>query len=133
MAPARRRTCSRVRLSLAADAWRVEAIGSLRQKLIDMLLQDGLQQMGFDADFGGNDARHARGPVQQRVAHGAGDLINGRIGCRDVEQPALAFIKRQALGFDLQRELRDLQPGERCALGRRAAANRGTLRVRGFA
>ena len=57
MAPARRRTCSRVRLSLAADAGRVEAIGSLRQKLIDVLLQDGLQQMGFDAEFGGNDAR----------------------------------------------------------------------------
>jgi len=52
MAPARRRTCSRVRLSLAADAGRVEAIGSLRQKLIDVLLQDGLQQMGFDAEFG---------------------------------------------------------------------------------
>ncbi len=43
MAPARRRTCSRVRLSLAADAGRVEAIGSLRQKLIDVLLQHGLQ------------------------------------------------------------------------------------------
>jgi hypothetical protein len=26
----RRRTCSRVRFSLAADAWRVETIGSLR-------------------------------------------------------------------------------------------------------
>jgi hypothetical protein len=32
-----------VRLSLAADAGRVEAIGSLRQKLIDVLLQHGLQ------------------------------------------------------------------------------------------
>ena len=43
-----------MRLSLAADAGRVEAIGSLRQKLIDVLLQDGLQQMGLDAEFGGN-------------------------------------------------------------------------------
>ncbi len=57
MAPARRRTCSRVPLSLAVDAGRVEAIGSLRQKLIDVLLQDGLQQMGFDAEFGGNDCQ----------------------------------------------------------------------------
>ena len=57
IAPARRRTCSRVRLSLAADAGRVEAIGSLRQKLIDVLLQNGLQQMGLDAEFGGNHAR----------------------------------------------------------------------------
>jgi hypothetical protein len=56
MAPARRRTCSRVRPSFAADAWRVEAIGSLRQKLIDVLLQDGLQQMGFDAELGGKGA-----------------------------------------------------------------------------
>jgi hypothetical protein len=83
-----------VRLSLAADAGRVEAIGSLRQKLIDVLLQDGLQQMGLDAEFGGNDARHARGPVQQRVAHGAGDFVNRRIGGCDIEQPALAFIER---------------------------------------
>jgi len=105
-----------VRLSLAAEAGRVEAIGSLRQKLIDVLLQDGLQQMGLDAEFGGNHARDTCGPIQQRIAHGAGDFINRRIGSRDVEQPALAFIKRQALGFDLQGELRDIQPGKGCAL-----------------
>jgi hypothetical protein len=131
MAPARRRTCSRERLSLAADAGRVEAIGSLRQKLIDVLLQDGLQQIGLDAEFGGNHARDARGPVQQRVTHGAGDFIDRRIGGRDIKQPALAFIERQALGFDLQRKLRDLQSGEGRALGISAAVERGPLRVCG--
>jgi hypothetical protein len=56
-----------------------------------------LQQMGLDAEFGGNDAGHARGPIQQRVAHGAGDFINRRIGCRYIQQPALAFIQCEAL------------------------------------
>ena len=37
----------------AADARRVEATGSLRQQLIDVLLTDSLQQMGLDAEFGG--------------------------------------------------------------------------------
>ncbi len=108
MAPARRRTCSRVRPSFAADAWGVEAIGSLRQKLIDVLLQNGLQQMRFDIQFGGNHACDTRRPIQQRVAHGAGDFVNRRIGGRDIQQAALAFVERQALGFDLQRKLRDL-------------------------
>jgi hypothetical protein len=62
-----------------------------------VLLQDGLQQMGLDAEFGSNDAGHARGPIQQRVTHGAGDFINRRIGGRDIEQAALDFIKCQAL------------------------------------
>jgi hypothetical protein len=121
-----------VRPSFAAKARRVEAIGSLRQKLIYVLLQDGLQQMGLDAEFGGNDARHTRGPVQQRVAHGAGDFINRRIGGCDIKQPALAFIQCEALGFHLQGELRNLEAGEGRALGRRAASKWGTLRVRGF-
>jgi hypothetical protein len=49
-----------------------------------------------------------RGRIQTRVAHGAGDFINRHIGGRAIQQPALAFIKRQALGFDLQGELRNL-------------------------
>jgi hypothetical protein len=77
-----------------------------------VLLQDGLQQMGFDIQFGGDDARDTRGPIQQRIAHGAGDFINRGIGGRDIQQPALAFIKCQALGFDLQGKLRNLKPGE---------------------
>jgi hypothetical protein len=44
--------------------------------------------------------------------YGAGDFVNRRIGSCDMEQPACAFIKRQALCFDLQGELRDFQPGE---------------------
>ena len=75
---------------------------------------------------------HACGPIQQRVAHGAGDFINHRIGDGNIQQPALALIKCQALGFDLQGKLRNLQPGKGCALGRRAAAERGALRVGGF-
>jgi hypothetical protein len=71
-------------------------IGSLRQKLIDVLLQDRLQQMEFDAEFGGNHARNTRGPVQQHVTHGAGDFVNRRIGGGDIQQPALAFVERQA-------------------------------------
>jgi hypothetical protein len=54
----------------------------------------------------------ACGPIHQRVAYGAGDFVNRRIGSCDMEQPACAFIKRQALCFDLQGELRDFQPGE---------------------
>jgi hypothetical protein len=38
MAPARRRTCSRVRLSFAAEAGRVEAIGGLRQNQFQAFL-----------------------------------------------------------------------------------------------
>jgi hypothetical protein len=124
MAPARRRTCSRVWLSLAANAGRVESIGSLRQKFIDVLLQNGLQQMRLDTEFGGDHACDTCGPIQQRVAHGAGDFINRRIGGRDIEQAALAFIERQALGFDLKGELRDLEPGEGTS-AKSAVANTG--------
>ena len=81
--------------------------------------------MGFDAEFGSNDAGHARGPIQQRVTHGAGDFINRRIGGRDIQQAALAFIQCEALGFHLQGKLRDLEPGEGRALGRRAASKWG--------
>ena len=73
-----------------------------------------------------------RGPIQQRVTHGARDFINRRIGGGDIQQPALAFIKRQALCFDLQSELRDFQPGGGRALSRRAASIQGTLRVCGI-
>ena len=88
--------------------------------------------MGLNTEFGGNDAGHARGPVQQRVTHGAGDFVDRRIGGGDIQQPALAFIERQALGFDLQGELRNLEASEARTLGRRAAAKLGTLRVRGI-
>jgi hypothetical protein len=70
-----------------------------------------LQQSGLDTEFGGNHARDARGPIQRRVAHGAGDFFDCRVGCGDIEQPALASIKCQASRFDLQRELRDLEAG----------------------
>ncbi len=75
---------------------------------------------------------HACGPIQQRVTHGAGDFVNRRIGGRDIQQPALAFIQCEALGFHLQRKLRDLEASEGRALGHRAASEGGTLPVRGI-
>jgi len=89
--------------------------------------------MGFDAEFSGSHARNTCGPIQQRVAHGAGDFINRRIARRDIRQPTLAFIEGQAPGFNLQGELGDLEARDGRVLGRRAAAQRGTLRVRGLA
>jgi hypothetical protein len=119
--PTRRRTCSRLRRPIPSEACWIEAIGGLRQHVVDVALQDRLQQMRVDADLGGDQARDAGRPVQQRVAHGAADLVERGTGLGDVDQAALGLVQREALRLHLQRELGDLQPGEGRALGAGAA------------
>jgi len=64
IAPTRRRTWLRVRGPISSKACWVEAIGGLRQQVVDVALQDGLQQMRIDTDFGGDQARDAGRPIQ---------------------------------------------------------------------
>jgi len=97
-----------------------------------VLLQDGLQQVGIDPELGRDQAGDAGRPVQQRIAHRAGDLVDRRVGLRDVEQPALVLVQRQALGFHLERQLRDLQPGIGRALGAGASGQGRAVRVGGL-
>jgi hypothetical protein len=54
IAPTRRRTCSRLRSPVPSEACWIEAIGGLRQQIVDVALQDGLQEMWIDADLGGD-------------------------------------------------------------------------------
>jgi hypothetical protein len=64
MAPTRLRTWPRVRGPIPSEACWVEAIGGLRQQVVDVALQDGLQQMRIDTDFGGDQAGDAGWPIQ---------------------------------------------------------------------
>ena len=84
---------------IPSEACWVEAIGRLRQQVVDVALQDGLQQMRVDADLGGDQAGDARRPVQQRVAYRAADPIERGIGLGDVDQAALGLVEREALRF----------------------------------
>ena len=77
-----------------------------------MLLQHGLHQVRFHPEVGGDQSGHPGGPVQQGVAHGAGDLVDGGIGGRHIEEPGLLLVEGQTAGFDLQRQFRNLQAGK---------------------
>ena len=48
-------------LPLPSEACWIEAIGRLPQQIADVRLQDGLQQMRVDAEFGGDHAGDAGG------------------------------------------------------------------------
>jgi hypothetical protein len=45
-------------------------------------------------------ARDAGRPVQQRVAHGAADLVERRVGLGDIDQAAPGLVQRKALRLD---------------------------------
>jgi hypothetical protein len=57
--------------------------------------------LGAQTVSGRDQARDAGGPVQQRVAHRAADLIERGVRLGDIDQAALGFVQRKPLRLDL--------------------------------
>jgi hypothetical protein len=69
--------------------------------------------MRIATDLGGDLARHPGRPVQDRIAHPRGKLIDAMVGGDDVHKSALPLIHGQALRFDAESKSRQRQPAQR--------------------
>ncbi|MGK7865521.1 hypothetical protein [Falsiroseomonas sp. E2-1-a4] len=83
--------------------------------------------MRVDTDLGDDQARDAGGPVQERVAHRAADLIERGIGLRDIKQAALGLVEREALPSTFSASCATLNrakgvPSAPAAIGERAGS-----------
>ena len=72
------------------------------------------------------DLQYSGGPVQQRIAHGTGDLVDRGIRHCGIEQPGLLFVERQAAGFNLEGQFRYLESGKGRGIGGKAATRCST-------
>ncbi|WP_291297702.1 hypothetical protein [Elioraea sp.] len=102
----------------------IEPIRNLREQRGDLLMEQRLHEMWVASNLRGDLTRNAGRPVQQRIAHGPGDLVDARVGGRHVDQLSLGLIERETLSLDAERKPRDRQASERrgLALLRKARA-----------
>ena len=89
---------------------RVEPLRHLQQQRVHLLLKDDLHEMRIAANFGGDLARYAGWPVQHRIAHAGGKLIDAVVGARDIHQKTLLFVHGESLRLNAEGEPSQRQP-----------------------